>query len=145
MSKLFHVGEKHISIGISFLHDRELDLKCRGLLTTMLSLPEGWNFSENGLRALFKKDDGTYTEGRDSIRSALAKLEKLGYLLRVRGRRDNGGFYTVDYYIASVKQEIFFRRENEYIKDRKSVVVGNSPSKDGKSVVADGDGFSNIG
>lgn len=31
------------------LRDENLSLKSRGLLVTMLSLPDNWQFSENGL------------------------------------------------------------------------------------------------
>ena len=55
--------------------DKELSLKARGLLTTMLSLPDDWNYTIEGLTKILK-------EGKDSIRGALTELEESGYLVR---------------------------------------------------------------
>lgn len=66
------------------LKDGNLSLKSRGLLITMLSLPDDWKFSENGLCAILPKD------GQASIRSGLKELEQNGYLTRERTRDANG-------------------------------------------------------
>lgn len=65
--------------------DRELSMKGRGLLCTMLSLPDMWEFSEKGLEALFP--DGQY-----AVRSAIKELTELGYLKRNRVRSEEGQF-----------------------------------------------------
>lgn len=75
------------------LRDDNLSLKARGLLITMLSLPDNWQFSENGLCAIFKKD------GQASIRSGLKELEENGYLVRQRTRDGNGRVSAVVWYI----------------------------------------------
>ena len=46
----------------------------------MLSLPDNWQFSENGLMAIFPND------GQTSIRTGLKNLEQFGYLSRERER-----------------------------------------------------------
>lgn len=61
-----------------------LSLKARGLLSTMLSLPDNWNFSEKGLQAILPKD------GQTSVRSAIKELEDSGYLTRQRLCDDRG-------------------------------------------------------
>lgn len=61
----------------------DLSLKARGMLCTMLSLPDGWEFSENGLQAILK-------DGQTSIRSAIKELESAGFLSRTRERDENG-------------------------------------------------------
>lgn len=53
------------------LQDGNLSLKAKGLLSMMLSLPEDWVYSVEGLVSLCK-------EGRDAVRSALAELEDAG-------------------------------------------------------------------
>lgn len=73
------------------LRDQNLSLKARGLLVTMLSLPDNWEFSENGLCTIFKKD------GQASIRSGLKELEENGYLIRQRTRDDRGRVSKVDW------------------------------------------------
>lgn len=60
-----------------------LSLKARGMLCTMLSLPDDWEFSENGLQAIL-------ADGQTSIRSAIKELEKAGFLSRTRERDESG-------------------------------------------------------
>lgn len=61
----------------------DLSLKARGMLCTMLSLPDDWEFSENGLQTVLK-------DGQTSIRSAIKELEAAGFLSRTRERDENG-------------------------------------------------------
>lgn len=76
--------EKFTVVDNFALRDENLSLKSRGLLVTMMSLPDNWHFSEAGLCAIIHKD------GQSAIRSCLKELEQLGYLTRTR-TRDNGG------------------------------------------------------
>jgi hypothetical protein len=55
--------------------EKRMSLKSKGLLSLMLSLPDTWDYSISGLATLSK-------DGKDSIMSALAELEKFGYLHR---------------------------------------------------------------
>lgn len=61
----------------------DLSLKACGMLCTILSLPDDWEFSENGLQAILK-------DGQTSIRSAIKELESAGFLSRTRERDENG-------------------------------------------------------
>lgn len=61
----------------------DLSLKARGMLCTMLSLPDDWEFSENGLQAILK-------DGQTSVRSAIKELEGAGFLSRTRERDESG-------------------------------------------------------
>lgn len=76
--------EKFTVIGNFALRDGNLSLKARGLLVTMISLPDNWHFSEAGLCAILPKD------GQSSIRSGLKELEQYGYLTRTRTRDGSG-------------------------------------------------------
>ena len=76
--------EKFTVIDNYALNDDNLSLKSRGLLVTMMSLPDNWRFSEAGLCAILQKD------GQSAVRSCLKELEQFGYLTRTR-TRDNGG------------------------------------------------------
>ena len=60
----------------------EMSLKAKGLLSQMLSLPEDWNYSIEGLTTLAK-------DGYDSIKEGLKELERFGYLKRT-AVRDKG-------------------------------------------------------
>ena len=67
------------------LKDRFLSLKERGLLVTLLSLPDAWDFSINGLASILP-------DGRDSIKTGLKSLEHKGYLSRYQSRQSEGKF-----------------------------------------------------
>lgn len=61
----------------AFLRDTSLGLTERGLLITMLSLPNEWDFSAVGLASILP-------DGIAKTKSALKKLEQHGYLKRSR-------------------------------------------------------------
>jgi hypothetical protein len=84
---------------LSNYHFREkgMSLKAKGLLSLMLSLPDSWNYSVSGLVTLSK-------DGKDSVMSALAELEKFGYLDRERITNDKGQFAGIEYHIYEEPQ-----------------------------------------
>lgn len=63
--------------------NKDLSYKAKGLLCTMLSLPDDWNFSEDGLSSLS-------SDGISSVRTTLKELMDFGYLERTRARDDKG-------------------------------------------------------
>ena len=65
------------------LRDKRLSLKAKGLLSLILSLPEKWDYSVNGLVSIAR-------EGRAGIMSSLKELEEAGYLTRHQLRGENG-------------------------------------------------------
>ena len=77
--------------------EKKMSLKAKGLLSLMLSLPDDWDYSISGLATLSK-------DGKDSIMSALAELEKFGYLTRKRLTNDKGQFAGVEYNIFEIPQ-----------------------------------------
>ncbi len=79
------------------LQDGNLSLKAKGLLSMMLSLPEDWVYSVEGLVSLCK-------EGRDAVRSALAELEDAGYMVRGRARDEHGKLREAEYVIYEAPQ-----------------------------------------
>ena len=72
------------------LNEKNMSLKAKGILSLMLSLPENWDYSINGLATLSK-------DGKDSVMSALNELEELGYLVRTKLVKSNGQFDGYDY------------------------------------------------
>lgn len=74
------------------LRDKNLSNKARGLLSTMLSLPESWDYTTRGLAAICK-------DGVDGITAQLQELEERGYLVRHRLRDDKGRMTDVEYVI----------------------------------------------
>ena len=77
--------------------EKKMSLKAKGLLSLMLSLPDDWNYSISGLVTLSK-------DGKDSVMSALAELEKFGYLSRERVVNSKGQFAGVEYNIYEQPQ-----------------------------------------
>ncbi len=67
------------------LRNKELPLKERGLMVTLLGLPDQWDFSVKGLAAILP-------DGRDSIGKGLRRLEEMGYLSRYQDRSQGGSF-----------------------------------------------------
>ena len=63
--------------------DKNLSLKAKGLLSIMLSLPDGWGYSVEGLVKLS-------SDGRESIMATLKELEKFRYLKRSQSRDSSG-------------------------------------------------------
>lgn len=76
------------------LQDRNLSYKAKGLLSFMLSLPEDWDYSLNGLVAVSK-------ESKKAIRNILSELINRGYVVREQGRGEKG-YYKYDYIIREI-------------------------------------------
>lgn len=74
------------------LRNTELSLKAKGLLSLMLSLPEGWDYTTKGLARICK-------DGVDSICAGVQELEKHGYVIRERVRLPNGQLGAIEYTI----------------------------------------------
>lgn len=94
MAILKNPGRNNFTVVDNYaLRDENLSLKARGLLVTMLSMPDNWQFSESGLCSIFTKD------GQSSIRNGLKELEECGYLTRKRTRDDFGRLSHVEWII----------------------------------------------
>ena len=74
------------------LKNPNLSLKAKGLLSMMLSFPDGWNYSERGLASICK-------EGVDAIHSAIKELESTGYMERHQLRGKGGRIVDTEYVI----------------------------------------------
>ena len=95
------------------LKNKDLSLKAKGLLSVILSLPDNWNYSINGLVAISK-------ESRDGINATLQELEKYKYVVRTQIRDGNGKFQTL-YSVYETRQTKKQEKElkafvKEYIK-----------------------------
>lgn len=77
--------------------EKNMSLKAKGLLSLMLSLPDTWDYSVSGLVKLSK-------DGKDSVMTALAELEKFGYLTREQMTNAKGQFSGVQYNIYEEPQ-----------------------------------------
>ena len=83
------------------LRDKRLSLKAVGLLSIVLSLPDDWHYTINGLV-------GSVKDGKDSVESAIKELKKNGYL-RVDKIYPNGNCNRIQY------QYTFFEKSQEVV------------------------------
>ena len=74
------------------LQDKRLSYKAMGLLSQVLSLPNEWDYSIDGLVAYSG-------QGKKTVRGCLKELEELGYLRRERTQGEHGRFeYVYTFY-----------------------------------------------
>ena len=75
----------YVNVYKGIVMDRSLSLKERGMLVTLLSLPDNWDFTVTGLKKILP-------DGKSAISKSLATLQAFGYLTRVQSRGE-GGMY----------------------------------------------------
>ena len=80
---------------LGYLKDREMSLKAKGLLSLLLAIPEGLDFSTASLVSLSK-------DGKVSVTAALDELERLGYLSRVSRKNEKGQYAVCDYIVHDI-------------------------------------------
>lgn len=78
-------NNNYTAMSNAHLKDDGLSLKAKGLLSMVLSLPDEWIYSINGLAKICK-------ESTTAIRSTIKELEEHGYLKRTRKQNDKGLF-----------------------------------------------------
>lgn len=91
MNKVTRIkNANYTTISNVFLRDKKLSLKAKGLLATILSLPENWDFSIKGICATIK-------EGTTAVYSAIDELKERGYCKVVTNRNEKGMIVGNDY------------------------------------------------
>lgn len=101
VSEIFRIEKRNdfTIVRNGLLRDKTMSLKSKALLITMLSKPDDWDYTLNGLQSIL-------LEGRDAIASGLRELEKHGYLIRRKVRDRNGRFTDVEYVIFEMPTSI---------------------------------------
>ena len=79
------------------LRDKSMSLKAKGLLSQILSLPEEWDYTLQGLAYINR-------EQIDAIRQAVHELERAGYIVRTRERDNRGRLRGAEYTIYEESQ-----------------------------------------
>lgn len=87
--------DNYTKIDNSLLKEKTLSLASKGLLITMLGLPDDWNYSTVGLASIVK-------ESKNTIHRLLKELEDKKYLIRKIVRDEKGRFIKYDYIIYEV-------------------------------------------
>ena len=96
---IFHVKKNtnYTVMSNHHLRDKSLSLKAKGLLSQILSLPEEWDYTLQGLAYINR-------EQIDAIRQAVHELEQAGYIVRVRERDNRGRLRGAEYTIYEEPQ-----------------------------------------
>ncbi len=83
------------------LKDKELSLKAKGLMCLMLSLPDNWDYTVEGLASICK-------ENITAITSALKELKDSGYLVVEKKfpNQTNSGRIEYEYILFEEKQDL---------------------------------------
>ena len=75
----------YVNVYKGIVMDKQLSLKDRGMLVTLLSLPDNWNFSVKGLQKILP-------DGKSAIYNCLDSLQASGYLVKEQSRGSHGVF-----------------------------------------------------
>ncbi|MBR5613985.1 MAG: helix-turn-helix domain-containing protein [Clostridia bacterium] len=81
-----------VQIPNSILTSPDISLKAKGILALMLSLPDNWKFSIEGIASKCK-------ESRECISNAIKELESAGYVKRSMKHGDDGKITGMEYEI----------------------------------------------
>ena len=113
-------------IANGIFRDRRISLKAKGLLGILLSLPQNWNLSIEGLTKITK-------EGRHSITNTITELIENGYIERTQ-IRDKGKFVGYQYLVMEkpnsakpitvkplTNKPIQLSKENNKVKKNKDI------------------------
>jgi hypothetical protein len=80
----------------STLRDDRLSYCARGVLSELLSRPNGWETNADALSDRARRQRGDVVgEGRRGLRSAFKELEAAGYMIRRKEQGEKGRFITV--------------------------------------------------
>ena len=105
------------------LRDKNLTLKAKGLLSMMLSLPDGWHYSVRGLASICK-------EGVSSISATIRELDDCGYIRRHQPIVD-GKFQEIEYIIYETPQAKTADAASNTTGDSDENAGGNHPDNPG--------------
>ena len=86
------------------LRDQNLSHSARGLLSFLLSLPENWDYSFNGLVAISK-------EGKDAVRSMINELKEAKYI-KISQYRDEKGWFKSKYEVYEYPYDMSLKMNN---------------------------------
>lgn len=90
--KIFRVvkDKNYTMINNTIFKDKSISCKTKGFFATIMSLPDNWDFSVNGVKEIL-------LEGKASVYSFIDELEKHGYLKKTTIRGERGKILGVEY------------------------------------------------
>lgn len=107
MKKYITKKEKgFVQISNSILSDPNISLKAKTVLAIMLSLPDNWDFSIEGI-------SGKCKESKDCIAKAINELIDAGYVIRTKTRGTDGRIIKWDYEVFEEPSKTSEQRDEE--------------------------------
>ena len=82
--------EPYVLIRKYFINDKSLSLKAKGIMTYLLSKPDGWHVQVTDLV-------NQNADGEKAIRSGIKELKDAGYMVPVVNRDETGKIIKYDY------------------------------------------------
>ena len=114
MAKLINQSKGNFTkLNNVILWDYRLETKHRGMLATLISLPNNWEFSVAGLMTVVP-------DGHKKIDTILKDLEALGYLVRKQKKLSNGQFGSSDYEITLPNLKEVKKISANIVKEKKA-------------------------
>ena len=110
-----------------FIKDKRLTWAERGILLTLMQLPDDWNYSIAGLAAL--TPDGTY-----KVSALLKKLKAAGYFRRIRLTDSKGRVIDWIYEFSDQVHEEWINSDDTFMEDQ-----DDTPPQSGNSHVDESD------
>ena len=106
---------QYVNVYKDILKNHSLSLRDRGMVVTLLSLPDNWEFTISGLSKIIP-------DGKSSIRASLSHLEELGYISRTQERAERGKFgkIAIEIHETPVAPLSDFRQTENPIADNPS-------------------------
>lgn len=118
------INEDFTIVHNAFIRDEKLGINARGLLLTMLSMKDGWNFSIKGLASILP-------DGEKKVSTALHSLEERGYLKRNRLTDKRGVVIEWEYMFSDepIFRDIDTSSENGETDEKPHSCFGNVASE----------------
>ena len=113
-------NKNYTTISNQLFKNKGISLKAKGLMAYLLSLPNDWNLSINGIVACSK-------EGRGAIRNTFTELISAGYIER-KQVRDKGKFVGYDYFVF--EQPKFNKPTSDKCKSNNTIQISKEVIKE---------------
>lgn len=109
----------------SMVRDDRLPLEAKGLFAYIISRPPDWKFTVSGLAYSTKTS-------KDKVRRILSQLEKVGYLIREQGHKENGTFGGNIYVLQDFAPPLSENTDNGETRQREKPLTAfpTEPNKD---------------
>lgn len=123
-----HITKKEkgfVQIPNSILSDPNISFKAKSVLAIMLSLPDNWDFSIEGI-------SGKCKESKDCISKAILELIDAGYVIRTKTRGADGRITKWDYEVFEEPSKTSEQRDEEPCEGKPDTALSHQekPSKD---------------